>query len=412
MDNRLYWIWMQQALGQGSPKAAPLLRELETPARVYEADDRFYRDIGLAKAERVALNDKSLETAEKILEQSLSGNGWIVTPDDAVYPEPLREIYELPLVLYGRGDLPELQDRPVLAMVGTRKSTLYGRETGRAIARSVAAAGMIVFGGGAVGIDAACHMGALEAGGITIAVQGCGLDVNYPRENAAMRSRILEQGGALLSEYPAGSPPWPAHFPVRNRIMSGLAQGVCVVEAPAHSGSLITAARAREQGRDVMAVPGPAGMPAYAGCNRLIQKGAYLVDGGIDVLRQYRDRFGDMLDMEAAKAVTVPSWKALQPVRPVKPERQGRPSPFGIKKAKKTPPTPPPDPQAQLAEVSQEARRLYGLLEQTPRSVDWLSEKAEMTAARALAALTELEIAGAARGYAGHQYGRLPADDE
>ena len=236
--------------------------------------------------------------------------------------------------------------------------------------------------------------------------------MNYPRENAAMRSRILEQGGALLSEYPAGSPPWPAHFPVRNRIMSGLAQGVCVVEAPAHSGSLITAARAREQGRDVMAVPGPAGMPAYAGCNRLIQKGAYLVDGGIDVLRQYRDRFGDMLDMEAAKAVTVPSWKALQPVRPVKPERQGRPSPFGIKKAKKTPPTPPPDPQAQLAEVSQEARRLYGLLEQTPRSVDWLSEKAEMTAARALAALTELEIAGAARGYAGHQYGRLPADDE
>lgn len=410
MDNRLYWIWMQQALGQGSPKAEPLLRELETPGRVYEADDRFYRDIGLGDAERTALCDKSLDTAKAILDQALAGNGWVVTPDDAVYPEGLREIYGLPLVLYGRGDLPDLGDRPVLAMVGTRKATRYGMEMGRYLARSVAAAGMIVVSGGAAGIDAACHKGALDAGGLTIAVQGCGLDVNYPQENAAMRDRILGQGGALLSEYPAGSPPWGAHFPVRNRLMSGLAQGVCVVEAPLRSGSLNTATHAREQGRDVMAVAAPA-MPAYAGGNRLIQKGGYLVSSGVDILRQYRDRFGDMLDIDAAKATAPPWWKPLEPVLPKKPVTSRRPaSPAQMREKPAKPPRESSD--LDLDNMSEDARRLYGILEETARSVDWLAGKADMTAARALAALTELEIIGAACGTAGHQYSRLPANDE
>lgn len=410
MDNRLYWIWMQQALGPGSPKAEILLRELETPERVFEADDRYYRHIGLAEAERKALCDKSLDRAEKILKQALVGNGWVITPDDAVYPETLREIYALPLVLYGRGDLPDLSDRPVLAMVGTRKATVYGIEMGRYLAGSVATAGMIVVSGGAAGIDAACHNGALDAGGLTIAVQGCGLDVNYPQENAAMRERILGQGGVLLSEYPAGTPPWPAHFPVRNRLLSGLSQGVCVVEAPIRSGSLITATLAREQGRDVMAVAGPA-MPAYAGGNQLIQKGAYLVSGGVDILRQYRDRFGDMLDIEAAKAIMPPKWKPMQPVYPMKP-KSNEPTKSPAWPTEKPVRAAPAALEIHLENLSQDACRLYNLLEETPRGVDWLAAKADMTAARALAALTELEITGAARGYAGHQYGRLPADDK
>ena len=165
MDNRLYWIWLQQALGAGSPKADPLLRVMGSPARVWEADDAALRDVGFHAAERKRLGRKSLEPAAAILKAALRDNGWVLTPDDALYPDALREIFALPLVLYGKGECPRVDERPTLAMVGTRKPTEYGRRMAWYLAAGVAAAGMTVVSGGAVGIDAAAHQGALDAGG-------------------------------------------------------------------------------------------------------------------------------------------------------------------------------------------------------------------------------------------------------
>jgi len=151
----------------GSPKVDPLLRALETPARVWEADDAWFREIGFNETERKALCNKSLEPAARILKLALNNNGWVLTPDDALYPDCLRDIYALPLVLYGRGEWPEWDMCPVLAVVGTREPTVYGWETAWHLASGTAASGMTIVSGGALGIDAAAHQGALDAGGCT-----------------------------------------------------------------------------------------------------------------------------------------------------------------------------------------------------------------------------------------------------
>lgn len=413
VDSRLYWIWLQQALGAGSPKADPLLRTLDTPKRVWEADDAAFRELGFRAEERQRLCDKSLEPAAAILKRAMQNNGWILTPDDAVYPDALRAIYALPLVLYGQGEFLPVDERPVLAMVGTREPTDYGREMAWYLAAGVAAAGMIVVSGGAVGIDAAAHQGALDAGGITIAVQACGLDMEYPKANTRLRRQILQQGGALLSEYPPGVGVQRATFQARNRLISGLAQATCVVEAPIPSGSLITATHAREQGRDVMALPGPA-MPAYAGSHRLIQQGAYLVGSPADILWQYHDRFGEMLWTEEADKVPAPRWKPPEKEkRADKAKRRAAKAPekpadaHSAKRAGTESPAPPPAVCTVCPEgASENGRRMFAVLEEQPRPVDWLAARAGLSPARAMAVLTELEILGGARSYAGQQYSR------
>ena len=409
LDNRLYWIWLQQALGAGSPKADPLLRVMGSPARVWEADDAALRDVGFHAAERERLGRKSLEPAAAILKAALRDNGWVLTPDDALYPDALREIFALPLVLYGKGECPRVDERPTLAMVGTRKPTEYGRRMAWYLAAGVAAAGMTVVSGGAVGIDAAAHQGALDAGGVTIAVQACGLDVNYPDANAPLRQQILQQGGALISEYPPGTTVQRHTFQARNRLISGLAQATCIVEAPIPSGSLITATHAREQGRDVMALPGPAGLGAYAGSHALIQKGAYLVGSPADILHQYRDRFGDLLKPEEADKVPAPRWQPTQPQGQPPPRHAAQPPRREprFKKHKEAPPATSPEVCTTCPEgASENGRRMFAVLQEQPRPVDWLAAKAELSPARAMAVLTELEILGGARCHAGQQYSR------
>lgn len=406
MDNRLYWIWLQQALGAGSPKSNPLLRALESPERVFEADDAFLREIGMTDKERRALSNKSLDESEKILRKALKHNGWVLTPDDALYPAVLREIYALPLVLYGRGEWPDWEELPALAMVGTRKATPYGLQMAGYLAGSVASAGIAVVSGGAVGIDAASHQGALAVGGRTVVVQGCGLDVNYPKPNHRLREQVLAQGGAIISEYPPGTAGWKGNFPLRNRLISGLSWATCVVEADIDSGSLITATHAREQGREVMAVPGPAGMSAYAGNNSLIRKGALLVETGEDILRPYRDRFGKWLPQHPTASLQPPRFDAPSEKGTERPRmRVTQPRPKAVPKQPEPVAAPPactgcPD------FVSAEGHRMFDLLQETPRPIDWLADKAALSPARAMAVLTELEIAGAARSHPGQQYSR------
>ena len=209
----------------------------------------------------------------------------IVTTDDSNYPALLRQIYDPPLVLYVRGTL-RPEDAYAIAMVGTRQSTLYGRQTAERLARQLAASGVTVVSGGARGIDSASHEGALQSGGRTIAVLGTGLDIVYPAENVKLYQRIAEQG-AVITQFPFGRKGDKQSFPIRNRIVAGMTQGTAVVEANRASGALITANFATEYGRTVYAVPGRVDSPRSAGCHDLIKDGAQLCESAEDVLTEF-----------------------------------------------------------------------------------------------------------------------------
>lgn len=209
----------------------------------------------------------------------------VITLADEAYPTLLREIIDPPLALHFRGDA-SLLARPAVAIVGSRRATPYGVNAAETLARQIAGAGIVIVSGGARGIDAAAHHAALEAGGATIAVLGTGIDIIYPSSNRRLFRRI-EEHGLIVSEFPPGTPPKPENFPIRNRVISGLARGTVIVEATSRSGSLITARMAAEQGRDVFAVPGSIFSAGSEGTHRLVQYGAKLVHDANDVLEEF-----------------------------------------------------------------------------------------------------------------------------
>ena len=223
-----------------------------------------------------------LETAGRCLAEGAARNLKVLTFFDAAYPERIRQIADAPAVLWLRGDA-DLLSRSAVAIVGSRAASPYGLAVAERLGRDLARAGLVVVSGLARGCDAAAHRGALDAGGPTVAVLGCGADQVYPPEHADLYGRIVRQG-AILSELPPGTPPLAVHFPWRNRLISGLCRGVVVVEASEKSGSLITARAALEQGRDVMAVPGSVLGSRARGCHALLRDGARLVETADDVL--------------------------------------------------------------------------------------------------------------------------------
>ena len=210
----------------------------------------------------------------------------VVTWDDAEYPNNLREIYDPPLVLYVHGAL-RPDERMAIAIVGSRRTTLYGQEMSRKLAFQLARVGVTVVSGLARGIDTEAHRGALQAKGRTVAVIGCGIDTVYPPENRKLADQIVEKGGAVVTEFPFGVKPDKQNFPMRNRIISGWSLGVVVVEANLKSGALITASQAAEQGRQVFAVPGRADSVSSRGTNKLIKDGAKLTEDVDDVLSEF-----------------------------------------------------------------------------------------------------------------------------
>lgn len=211
-----------------------------------------------------------------IVPQAVNADVSRIPATDASFPKALREIPGCPDELFARGKLPP-DALPRLAIVGTRKATPSGLATAREIARDLARRGIVVVSGLALGVDAAAHAGALDAGGTTVAVLAGGLDRVYPAEHEGLARRIIAGGGCLVSEYPPGTPTYPNQFLARNRIVSGLSLGVVIIEAPQRSGTLATARFALEQGREVFVLPGPAGHPNFAGSHRLIRDGARLI---------------------------------------------------------------------------------------------------------------------------------------
>lgn len=295
MDQDLHWLWLSCLPGVGGATVARLLRCFPSPDAVYEADqEELLACEGLRKRELVQLCNKDLARAEQVREQCHRLHIQIITLDDPGYPARLTTIHDPPSVLYARGRLPKAMDELCIAMVGSRDCDERGCNVAKKIAYDLASRGAAVVSGMARGIDGMAHRGAIQAGGQTVAVLGCGVDRAYPAEHERMMEYIIANG-AVVSEYPPGTAPLPSFFPQRNRIISGLCQGVVVVQAGEHSGSLITANLAAEQGRDVFAVPGGPDDLFSIGCNQLIRDGARLVTSASDVLEEYENLYPGMV---------------------------------------------------------------------------------------------------------------------
>ncbi len=274
---------------QLTPKRAKrLFAHFESFSAIWDAPaSRFCELFGSAVLGEAIASGRSDSAVDQEMEKAGKAGVRIVTLVDAEYPALLREIDDPPLALYARGRLP-VDTQKAIAVVGTRRGTQYGKMVGAKLASQLALRGISVVSGLAAGIDAAAHQGALDVGGQTVAVLGCGVDVAYPKRNQPLYERIAVEG-TVLSEYPLGMRPAKWTFPQRNRILSGLSRGVVVVQAPERSGSLITARLALEQGREVFAVPGNISTTTSAGTNRLIKQGAKLIESADDILEEFAD---------------------------------------------------------------------------------------------------------------------------
>jgi DNA processing protein len=282
--NKLAWVALREIPGVGTVIYQRLLQWFAAPEAVFQAPyAELVKIRGISpRIAKAILDYKDWPRLDVSLERLAALGGEIYTQDDELFPPGLRQIPYPPPFIYVKGTI-EHQDQRAVAMVGSRKSTYYGRKVSYRLARDLSLKGIAVISGLARGIDTAAHRAALENGGRTLAVLGCGLDVIYPPENKELYQKIPLQG-ALVTEFPLGTPPEARNFPRRNRIISGLALGVVVVEAGEKSGSHITAQFSLDQGREVFAVPGPIDSPNSLGPHRWIQQGAKLVQDVDDIL--------------------------------------------------------------------------------------------------------------------------------
>ncbi len=361
------WLTLSMLDGVGPLTLTRLLQHFPDPARALDADLLTLQSLGLRPAaldiiQRHQQGDAALGAGLEAV------NLWLQQPDcqvlclnSADYPAQLRRIADPPPLLYLQGNA-QLLHEPQLAMVGSRHPGPHGAATARQFARSFAESGLVVTSGMALGIDGACHQGALDAGGETIAVWGTGLNNCYPKRHGALARAIVDQGGLLVSEQPPDAAAHAGQFPRRNRIISGLSLGTLVVEASLNSGSLITARLALEQNREVFAMPGSIHSAQARGCHQLLREGAHLVETVRDVLEVLR----------------LPLLAAIE----------AQPEPGDI------------------AGQSAPASPLWPLIDHNPVSVDWLGEQSRLPVERVMQELMELELDGRIQ-HTPHGYSRL-----
>ena len=285
-NNILPWLSLHMIPRLGNMVISRLVEKFGSPERVFEAGiSELLKIVGMKPEVAQNIADRaSIDAAENELKKVQDQGARIITFADPSYPDLLREIHNPPIILYAKGaDFPK--DRRSIAVVGSRNPTHYGREAAEAFGFDFASRSVTVISGMARGIDSAAHMGCLRGNGLTVAVIGTGIDIVYPSENKKLFNQIAENG-MILSEFPMGTPPEPWNFPIRNRIISGLCEGIVVVEATKKSGSLITASLALEQNREVFAVPGSIHSFKSTGTHHLIKQGACLVEKADDVLEE------------------------------------------------------------------------------------------------------------------------------
>ena len=346
---RLAWLVLSRIPHIGGLRCRRLVERFGSARAAIGEVEAWADVIGRAAARKARIRPEDWEWAESQCRELRSAGGRLFTLADPQYPALLREIACPPPVLYQFGDLS--LDLPSVAIVGPRRATPYGRKVAEKMGRELAEAGFCVVSGMAAGIDGAAHEGALQAEGATVAVLGCGADVVYPSTHERLYRRIRGRG-AVISEFPLGTEPAAGSFPRRNRLISGLSLGVVVVEAPERSGSLITAAYAVEQNREVFAVPGSVLDGRNRGCHRLIREGAWLAESTEDLLTE------------------LAQWRPDRPVSSVIGSRRRGKEPEG------------------------DGKKLLACLGDAPRPIDELAEESGMKPADLLGLLLEMELEG------------------
>jgi DNA processing protein len=381
-EDALHWLALCLIPGLGTVKAGKLVERYHSPQAIFRASRSELESRGLSGsvAQTIASGctfDDAVEQQQKMLE-----TGTVLVPiSDAAYPARLREIFDPPIVLFTRGRV-ELLKSILLGVVGTRRPTAYGMAAAARLAADLAQAGLAIVSGMARGIDTAAHRAALDVGGDTVAVFGCGVDLIYPAENRKLASEIAEKG-LIVSEFPMGSPAYPQNFPIRNRIISGVGVGVLVVEGAQYSGSAITAKMALDQQREVFAVPGNITSKMSWGPNLLIKQGAKLVQEWNDVLVE--------LPTDTRRALIGKAQARLGLTQGV----------MSLENNDEQPALPP-----ELGSASRSI--LKHLKPDLPIQLDQLLESSDtLTSSEVIAALFELELLGLARQLPGKNFVRV-----
>jgi DNA processing protein len=375
-EEELHWLALRLIPGLGTRKANQLLERLRTPQAIFRASRSELEASGLSGsvAQTIASGctfDDAVDQQQKMLESGAR----LVAFSDPAYPARLKEIFDPPIALFVRGSRLELLQSIPLGVVGTRRPTPYGTAATERLAADLAHAGLTIVSGMARGIDTSAHRAALDIGGDTMAVLGCGVDLVYPAENRNLSAEIAEKG-LIVSEFPMGSPAYPQNFPIRNRIISGMSVGVLVVEGAQYSGSAITAKMALEQQREVFAVPGSIMSKMSWGPNLLIKQGAKLVQEWNDVLVELPSDIRRTLIGKAQARLGVMSLE-------IEGQEPGLPPELGVA-----------------------SRLIFNRLKpDVPTHIDELIETSDtLTSSEVIAALFELELLGLARQFPGKNF--------
>ena len=416
----IHWIWLAHRPGVSDRMKLRLLQHFQAPEDIYFADEESYRHIeGMTAEATEGLKDKDLHAAEAALEACRRERLHILTFRDGGYPSKLKNIPDPPVLLYYKGQLPDFDALPMIGVVGTRKASAYGMQTAKRMGYQIAKCGGIVVSGMAFGIDGMAMSGALTAGQMTVGVLGCGADLVYPLSNRAL-FRDVEDYGCILSEFAPGTPPVKWNFPKRNRIISGLCNGVLVVEAPEGSGALITANHALEQGRDVFVVPGNIDQPGFVGSHRLLRDGATLVSSGWDVLNEYEALYPgrihrdeepshqrvypeemELVRQETEKAAAKVAQKAKLPGK-----NKALKKKLEKKSIDKEASDAYSDVNTVLPKLSAEEQKVVDALSSGARLVDDVIAETGLTTGKILALLTMLELKGVVKRLPGKRIAR------
>ena len=295
-----YFIWLSVALGAGNSRSARILSAFPNPEELYCLNKEERRQLGLfTEKELQRLDVFTLQDAIKMSDRCDKMGVEIIPFGDERYPYCLSVIDTPPFALYVKGTLPNFDENPAICVVGSRKSTEYGKKSAYSLGYRLARAGVIVVSGGATGCDAYAHIGALKARGIAVMLMPCGFGAAWLPQNEPLRKRVAKSG-CLITEYPPQTPVSKITYPIRNRLMAALTLGTVVVEAGEKSGTVNTAMHAAEQGKDVFVLPGLVGKPEYAGSNALLRDGAKLFLDMSDIFDEYVPRFPDKMDIKRA----------------------------------------------------------------------------------------------------------------
>ncbi len=376
------YIWLNECISYTN--ISKVLDRFFEPKNVLLASEDELLDV-LSRQEASKILERDYTRADEILNDCFNKEIKIFTVHDSGYPSRLKNIENPPLVLYVKGRIPDIDNRPTITVVGTRDATKYGEAVTKNLSYNLAKSGAIIVSGLALGIDCISNRAALEAGMPTIVIMGCSVDIEYPWENKRLLDDI-KVTGALISEFPPVTRPLPGNFPRRNRILSGISQGVLVTEAPERSGALITCVHAEEQGRDVFAVPGNIDGINSKGCNRLIKNGAKLVTSAIDIIEEYVDEFGNIRSVDELSEIKDPDTHLHKRKNPYKEIKE-------IKQLKEVKEKPKEKPKEREGKTPNE-QLIYDRIKQGFDTADSIIANCDLQTAMVMSTITLLEIYG------------------